>query len=238
MSQEATEIQETAIRQCQNESCTFNMGGLHPDWNVCPECGTPVGKKEPKEEPKYPSYWEYKQDKNEPEPMIRDCVNETCDLVIPKNWGFCPGCGFAQGDLEERPIILNRLVAMLALYKLDPYVFKLFMFIYFETAAVGLEWKRIKQEQLEKECGISHPKVLKSIKLLKGPLIPQYESSETEMEEQKDAFLHWITQESKTERWTKRQGYGLHEDMDDSERLKELLKPFEEERRKRNRSWY
>lgn len=231
---ETTETKEIAIRQCQDESCTFNMGGLHTDWNVCPECGTPVGKKEEKEESTISYYREADEDKDKPEPMIKDCQNETCDLVIPKNWEFCPGCGFPQGDVEERPIILNRFVAMLALYKLDPYVFKLFMFIYFETAGSGIDWKRLKQEELEKECSISHPKVLKSIKELKADSGAETDDSEDAAEK----LLHWITQESKTERWSKRQGYGLHEDMDDSERLKELLKPYLDARRKRNGHWY
>ena len=141
-------------------------------------------------------------------------------------------------------LILKSSIAYLALYELDPYEFKLFMYIYFESNGIGLQWKRIKQADLEQVCGISHPKVLKSIQFLKdqnadGPseLEPE-QRAKMSPEERADMTLHWITQESRTELWSKRQGYGLHEDMNDSERLKELLKPFLEERRMRNRSYY
>ena len=139
----------------------------------------------------------------------KECLNELCDFgELSPAWKFCPSCGRPAEEQEDPPLILKSSIAYLALYKLDPYVFKLFMFIYFETAGSGKEWKRLKQEELEKECKISHPKVLNSLN------------------------------ESRTERWSKRQGYGLHEDMNDSERLSELLKPFLEKRRKRNRSYY
>ncbi len=168
------------IRQCQNESCTFNMGGLSPDWKFCPECGKPVE------------------------------------------------------DQADPPLILKDSIARLALYKLDPYVFKLFMFIYFESEAVGVEWKRIKQVELEEDCGISHPKVLRSIKELKG------DNCEESLVVGEDAgkLLHWITSEKKLDGWSKRQGYGIHDDLHDYERVKELLKPYLEARRKRQQRSY
>ncbi len=160
----------------------------------------------------------------------KECLNELCDFgELSPAWKFCPSCGRPAEEQEDPPLILKSSIAYLALYKLDPYVFKLFMFIYFETAGSGKEWKRLKQEELEKECKISHPKVLNSLNELKAD-----NGNQEDVEE----ILHWITQESRTERWSKRQGYGLHEDMNDSERLSELLKPFLEKRRKRNRSYY
>lgn len=163
-----------------------------------------------------------------------ECRNENCDLVIPKSWNFCPECGTTREKQEDPRLILESSIAYLALYELDPYEFKLFMYIYFESEGAGLQWKRIKQVDLEKDCTISHPKVLKSIKELKG------DNSEENLIVGDDAgkLLHWIIAESRTERWTKGQGYGLHTDLHDYERIKEMLEPHQEEKRRRNRSYY
>ncbi len=174
-----------------------------------------------------------------------ECRNETCDFgELSPAWKFCPECGRPAESQEYPPLILKTSIAYLALYELDPYEFKLFMYIYFESGAVGISWKRIKQEELEKECKISHPKVLKTLKLLKGEngtgviAIDAAEAAEETPEERTKRILHWIKADLNAERWTKRQGYGLHPDLQDYERIKEMLKPHRNAKRQRNRSYY
>lgn len=165
------------------------------------------------------------------EKTITECQNEDCSFdALSPDWKFCPECGKPVQEQEDPQLILRDSIARLALYKLDPYEFKLFMFICFETEAVGKVWKRIKQDELEKECGISHPKVLKTLKLLKG------ENGEPENDQD---ILHWITSESRMESWSRRLGYGIHDDLHDLERIKGMLVVHLEARRKlQRRSYY
>jgi len=180
------------------------------------------------------------------------CRNELCSFgELSPAWNFCPACGKPATEPNQFdktvdiPLILRSDVAYLAISELDPYEFKLFMYIYFETAARGLMWKRIRQEDLEKDCDVSHPKVLKTIKLLRGdkePLIPAYESGnateDSELAEYREAqILHWIISDKRTEGWTKKQGYGLHRDLDDHEIITERLTPYREAIRKRYRGY-
>jgi hypothetical protein len=168
-----------------------------------------------------------------------ECQNENCDFEdLDAGWTFCPSCGRPLADQEDPPLIFQDSIIRLALYELDTYEFKMFMFIYMETEGAGLEWKRLKQEEFELECGISHFKVLKSLKVLKGPLIPQYESNAEEAEQSEEAFFHWVTSEKKLERWTKLQGYGIHDDLKDYERIKAKLEPYVKARNRRRRNYW
>lgn len=177
---------------------------------------------------------------------ILECATEKCKgKELSPFWQFCPQCGRPvprdadpDGQPVDPPLIFQDSIVRLALYELDTYEFKMFMFIYMETEGAGLEWKRLKQEEFELECDISHFKVLKSLKVLKGPLIPQYADNAEAEEQSEEEFFHWVTAENKLERWSKKQGYGIHDDLKDFGKVMAKLEPYLEARRRRRRNYW